>query len=128
MILMSNSYWNATAASPAFPTLEGALEADVAVIGGGIVGITTARALKDLGVRVVVVEARRVGREVTGRSTAKVTSQHTLAYSTLEKKFGADKARFYGEVQEEAIRIIRRFALAHGIECDIETKAAFTYT
>jgi glycine/D-amino acid oxidase-like deaminating enzyme len=39
---------------------------DVAIVGGGIVGITTARLLKDRGLKVALLEARRVGCEVTG--------------------------------------------------------------
>jgi len=71
---LARSYWNATASPSAFPNLSGALEVDVAIVGGGIVGITTARMLKEKGVTVAVVEARKVGRQVTGKSTAKVTT------------------------------------------------------
>src|SRR3712207_8042406 len=91
------SYWNATATAPDFPSLAGDVSVDVAVIGGGIVGITTARLLKDRGLTVAVVEARRVGRQVTGKSTAKMSSQHGIHYQTLERKFGEDKARLYAE-------------------------------
>ena len=52
------SYWNATARGPRFPALSGTIEADVAVIGGGIVGVSTARMLKDRGLKVALVEAR----------------------------------------------------------------------
>src|ERR671927_287688 len=111
-----HSYWNATAGEgPAFPTLSGDIEADVAIVGGGIVGVTAARLLKDRGMRVALVEARRVGRQVTGKSTAKMTSQHGLAYQTLERKFGEDKARLYAEAQETGIREIARLARQYGI-------------
>jgi glycine/D-amino acid oxidase-like deaminating enzyme/nitrite reductase/ring-hydroxylating ferredoxin subunit len=130
------SYWNATATGTtidtgtrtAFPVFGGGLQADVAVIGGGIVGITTARLLKDMGLTVAVIEARRVGRQVTGRSTAKLTSQHGVIYQTLEQKFGEAHARLYAQAQESAIRKIRSLASRHGIDCDIETKAAYAYT
>ena len=122
------SYWNATAPAPEFPQLTGDITVDVAVIGGGIVGVTTARALKDLGLTVAVLEARRIGRQVTGKSTAKVTSQHSIIYSVLEQKFGADRARLYGEAQESGLRKIRNLALQHEIDCDLETRPAFTYT
>src|SRR3954454_11348803 len=102
-------YWNATAGeTQSFPTLVGDIEADVAIIGGGIVGVTTARLLKDKGQRVALVEARRVGREVTGKSTAKMSSQHGIAYQTLVRKFGEDRARLYAEAQEAGIREILR--------------------
>jgi nitrite reductase/ring-hydroxylating ferredoxin subunit len=57
-----SSYWNATAGAPDFPPLRGDIRVDVAIIGGGIVGVTTARLLKDRGQTVAVREARRVGR------------------------------------------------------------------
>src|SRR3546814_17040499 len=77
------------------------------IIGGGIVGITTARLLKDAGFTVTVIEAREVGRQVTGKSTAKITSQHSIIYQTLARTFGEDGARLYAEAQETAIVRIR---------------------
>jgi glycine/D-amino acid oxidase-like deaminating enzyme/nitrite reductase/ring-hydroxylating ferredoxin subunit len=122
-------YWNATAGeTKAFPRLEGDIEADVAIIGGGIVGVTTARLLKDKGQKVALVEARRVGREVTGKSTAKMSSQHGIRYQTLERKFGEDRARLYAQAQEWGIRRIAELAAAHGIDADIEAQPAYIYT
>lgn len=127
-LIQDKSYWNATAKAPDFPQLSGDLNVDIAIIGGGIVGITAARLLKDLGMTVAVVEARRVGRQVTGKSTAKMTSQHNIIYQTLEKKFGEDRARLYAEAQETGVRTIQQLASQYGVDADIEGKAAFTYT
>src|SRR3546814_1699913 len=79
------TYWNANAPAANFPQLASDISVDVAIIGGGIVGITTARLLKDAGLTVTVIEAREVGRQVTGKSTAKITSQHSIIYQTLER-------------------------------------------
>ena len=122
------SYWNATAEAPSFPSLSGDLNVDVAIIGGGIVGITAARLLKDMGVTVAVIEARRVGRQVTGKSTAKMSSQHGIRYQTLEQKFGEDRARLYAEAQETGIRRISELAAQWNIEADIEPMPAYVYT
>lgn len=123
------SYWVATAkAGSGFPALSGSIEADVAVIGGGIVGVSTARMLKDRGLKVVLLEARRVGEEVTGKSTAKITSQHNLAYTTIESKFGLDCARLYAEANEAGLHAIAEFAERFGIDCGLARKPAFTYT
>ncbi|MFL6846269.1 MAG: FAD-dependent oxidoreductase [Allosphingosinicella sp.] len=125
----NRSYWNATAAGTDFPALSGDLSVDVAIIGGGIVGVTTARLLKDRGLTVALVEARRVGREVTGKSTAKLSSQHgSTRYQTLESKFGEDRARLYAEAQEAGIRRIAELAREHGIDADLEPIPAFVYT
>ena len=85
-------YWTRTATDRPFPTLTGPLEVDVAIIGGGIVGVVAGRLLKDRGQRVAVIEARQVGRGVTGRSTAKVTAQHALFLSRIEERHGRDAA------------------------------------
>ncbi len=123
------SYWNATADSPGFPALSGDVGVDVAIIGGGIVGVTTARLLKDRGLTVAVIEARRVGRQVTGKSTAKISSQHgTTRYQILVSKFGEDRARLYASAQEAGLRRISELAARHGIEAEIEPMPAFVYT
>jgi glycine/D-amino acid oxidase-like deaminating enzyme/nitrite reductase/ring-hydroxylating ferredoxin subunit len=122
------SYWNATAPASAFPELRGEIEADVAIVGGGIVGVTTARMLKDRGLKVALVEARRVGEEVTGKSTAKITSQHNIVYSILERKFGEEGARLYGEANEAGLKTIRELAAREKIACNLETRDAFVFT
>ena len=77
----------------------------MAIVGGGIVGVTAARLLKDRGVGVALVEARRVGRQVTGKSTAKVSSQHgSSRYQDLVRNFGEHRARLYAEAQEAGVR------------------------
>jgi glycine/D-amino acid oxidase-like deaminating enzyme/nitrite reductase/ring-hydroxylating ferredoxin subunit len=123
-----HSYWNATASPSNFPALSGELEVDVAVIGGGIVGVTTARLLRDRGLKVALVEARRVGEGVTGKSTAKITSQHNIAYTIIEKKFGLDGARRYADANEAGLRTIGELVQKHGIDCAHETRPAFVWT
>ena len=100
------SYWIDTAPEPVFPRLEGEIEADVAIVGGGMVGVTLARLLKDEGLRVAVVEARTVGGEVTGKSTAKITSQHNVVYTTLKRKFGEDGARIYADANQAGLQLL----------------------
>ena len=122
------SYWNATAPRIDFPALEGDHEVDVAIIGGGMVGVTTARLLKDRGLTVALVEARRIGEEVTGKSTAKVTSQHNIVYTTIARKFGKDGARLYAEANQAGLGLIAELCARQDIDCQFERRAAYTYT
>ena len=63
------------------------------VIGGGIVGITTALLLPGRGrAHVVLLEANRLACGVSGFTTAKVSSQHGLIYARLRSRFGRDGA------------------------------------
>lgn len=120
-------YWEKTCSPPRFTRLSGDLEVDVAIIGGGIVGVSAARFLKDSGMTVAVLEARRVGQGVSGKATAKITSQHGILYQTLEQKFGEEPTRLYAEAQEAGLRSIVELAHAHRIDADIERKPAFVY-
>ena len=122
-------FWAASVADDPtrYPALQGDLEADVAIVGAGIVGLTAALLLQRAGRRVAVLEARQVGRQVTGRSTAKITSQHGLIYHTLETSFGAAGARAYGAANQAGLEQIVRFADDLAIGCDLERAAAFVY-
>jgi glycine/D-amino acid oxidase-like deaminating enzyme len=65
---------------------------------------------------------------VTGKSTAKVTSQHRLIYRTLKAKFGEARARLYAEAQEAGVRKIKSLVTQYAIDCELEPKAAYVYT
>jgi len=123
-----SSYWNATAPASSYPALAGEIEADVAIIGGGIVGVTTARLLTDRGLKVALVEGRRIGEGVTGKSTAKITSQHNIAYTIIERKFGENGARLYADANQTGVRTICDLVERHGIACNLERRHAFTFT
>ena len=69
------SFWIATAPSRSYPALTSDASVDVAVVGGGIVGITAAALLVESGLRVALLEAKQLVGGVTGHTTAKVSSQ-----------------------------------------------------
>ena len=64
---MKGSVWLAGADGPAFAGLDEDVTADVAVVGGGIVGVTTALLLHEAGARVVLLDAGRVDVQCDGR-------------------------------------------------------------
>ena len=122
------SLWVATSPQTSYPTLSGNVTVDVAVIGAGITGLSTAVLLKRAGVRVAVIEAGRVAAGVTGYTTAKITSQHGLVYADLVAQVGEEKARIYGEANQAAIEQVAALVGEYGIDCDFERTAAYTYT
>ncbi len=101
---------------------------DVAVLGAGIAGVSTAALFKREGLSVALIEAERALRGVTGKTTAKVTSLHNAIYHTLTSDFDEDIARLYGEANQKAIEHIAANVKELGIDCDFERRNAYTYT
>jgi glycine/D-amino acid oxidase-like deaminating enzyme len=64
-----SSYWVESTPETGYPRLDGDLEVDVAVVGGGITGVTTAFLLKRAGKRVALLEMKgsRAERRATRR-------------------------------------------------------------
>jgi glycine/D-amino acid oxidase-like deaminating enzyme/nitrite reductase/ring-hydroxylating ferredoxin subunit len=122
-----SSYWMDTAPGDRFPRLSGEVRVDVCVVGGGIAGLSAAWELKRRGKTVAVVEAGRLAASVTGYTTAKITSLHTRIYTDLVRHFGEDKARLYGEAQQEGLHRIVHWAGELAVDCDLERLPAFTY-
>lgn len=119
--------WTASAPHGDFPRLTGRSECDVVVVGAGIVGLSAALTLCEAGKSVVVLEAREVGQQVTGRSTAKVTTQHALIYRYLIDTFGQELAQCYADANREAVDRIHHWVETLQIECDYERQSAFAY-
>lgn len=123
------SLWIETGPAPDHPFLgDDRTGVDVVVIGGGIAGLTSALLLKRAGKSVAVIESKAILHGATGYTTAKVTSQHHLIYADLIAKHGEERARLYGDAQEAALRFITEMAATSGIDCDLETQDAYTYT
>lgn len=76
------------------------IECDILVIGAGMAGLLTAYMLTKSGREVVVIDARRIAGGVTKNTTAKITSQHDLIYSSIIKEFGEDRARQYAKANK----------------------------
>jgi len=72
------SLWHATAVSaPPTPELEGTIRADVAIVGGGYTGLTTALELARAGVSVALIEAQETGFGGSGRNAGHCTPTFT---------------------------------------------------
>jgi glycine/D-amino acid oxidase-like deaminating enzyme/nitrite reductase/ring-hydroxylating ferredoxin subunit len=124
----SGSCWTDLATPGRHPRLAGSIHAETVVVGAGIVGLTAALRLCENGRSVAVVEALQVGGQVTGRSTAKITTQHALIYGFLIDRLGMDKARLYAEANAAGAAQIAAWIGDLKIDCDFERKDAYAYT
>lgn len=122
------SYWIASTEKTNYPALTEDISVDVAIVGGGIVGITTAYLLKNKGLKVAVLEASRIAEGATGFTTAKVTCQHNLIYDKLINSMGFDAAKQYAAANASSIEFIEELSKKLNINCDFERTEAYTYT
>jgi glycine/D-amino acid oxidase-like deaminating enzyme/nitrite reductase/ring-hydroxylating ferredoxin subunit len=124
----SNSYWIASTKATNYPKLSEEISVDVAIIGGGMVGISSAYYLKNEGLKVCIIDRKRILEGVTGNTTAKITAQHHLIYDSLINNFGIEKARQYAEANLWAIEEINNIIKDNNIDCDFTRQPAFVYT
>lgn len=122
------SVWLATADIERYDPLLSDSSVDVAVVGGGLVGLTTALLAQRDGARVVVLEGARIGGGTTGHTTGKVTSQHSLIYADLIRRHGEDNARRYAEANQAGVEKVASLAEELGIDCELTRAAAYAYT
>lgn len=114
-----SSYYAASAhASPAWPALEGTLECDVCVVGGGIAGCSAALHLAERGLSVALLEEHRVGWGASGRSGAQAIQGIACGQGKLERLIGAGDARLVWSVSVEGLALMRELIGRFNIDCD----------
>ena len=111
-----------------FDALEENCKTDICIIGGGLTGLTTAYNLSKYKIRTVLIEKDEIGRQVSGNSTAKITSQHGLIYKYLTDSKGKEFARKYYEANERAINKIEEIIQKENIDCGFEHVPAYIFT
>jgi glycine/D-amino acid oxidase-like deaminating enzyme/nitrite reductase/ring-hydroxylating ferredoxin subunit len=121
------SYWIETTPETSYPSLQEDISVDVAIIGGGITGITAGTLLKREGKTVALLDSKRIVHGATGYTTGKVTAGHGAVYADLQDNFGAEGARIYAESNNAAVDRVAKFVEEDGIDCDFERKANYVY-
>ena len=102
------------------------MHTDVLIIGGGLAGLLCAWDLSRNGINCALIEENRLMQGVSGRTTAKLTSQHGLIYGQLLKKFGSEKARLYWQANERAL--VQFKSLAETADFDFVSQNSYIYS
>ena len=111
------SIWQVTGRPAPFPPAMGDLEADVAIVGGGITGVTTAMLLARAGKSVVVIEARTVGSGTTGNSTGNLYAVAGNGLAAIEHKWGEERMKLVARSRSQAVDLVEATVASLGIEC-----------
>lgn len=108
------------------PALEGALEADAVIVGGGLAGALVAAELTDRGLNVIVLERRRIAGGTTGHSTAKITVLHETDWSRIIRVHSLDDAVWeWASLNAAAPAMYHELVDRYGIDCGFRRLDAF---
>ena len=125
----SKSIWEGTDNEQlSFPVLKGAEQADIAIIGAGITGLTAALLLAKEGKDVIVLEARQVGLGTTGNSTGNLYVTVDEHLSHLRSKWNTDVMRTIAAARAAAISLVETNVQKYNIDCDFSRQPMVLYT
>jgi gamma-glutamylputrescine oxidase len=120
------SYYAASAnAHLPWPQLEGDVECDVCVVGGGYTGLSSALSLLERGYQVVLLEAARIGFGASGRNGGQIVNSYSRDIDTIERNCPPDQARLLGNMLFEGGDIIRSRIERYQIQCDLQSGGVF---
>ena len=114
------SYYAATANDATrHPLLEGSVQADVCVVGGGFSGIATALSLAERGRSVVLLEANRIGWGASGRNGGQMIAGIS-GESAIKRQLGAAGAQLVRDIRYRGHEIIEGRIAKYGISCNLK--------
>ena len=118
--LTRHSYYAATAPRPQVfsPLPAGESACDVAVVGGGLAGLSAAIELRERGLAVTLLEAQHIGHGASGRNGGQAIYGLACDITTIEDQLGREAARQVFAMSLEAIDLIRQRIARFAIDCD----------
>lgn len=122
------SFWLDTTSATNFPKLDKKLRVDVAILGGGIAGITSAALLMQTGHTVALIEADRIVKGVTVGTTAKISVAPNMIYNNLISKLGISKAQDFANANIKAVEKIADIIRDWNIDCEFQRLPLYIYT
>ena len=119
--------WKTESSKTDFPQLTDDLNVDIAIIGGGITGITTAQLLKKKGYSIAVLESRRVGQGTSGQSTGNLYAVTEYPKADIEEKYDLKTLKEVVESRNTALDFIKNTIQQFNIDCDFHHRSMFIF-
>ena len=115
-----DSYYAATRnCDVVYPSLQGELEVDVCICGGGFTGIATALSLAERGYSVAVLEQHRIGWGASGRNGGQFIGGFSGDGEML-RQLGPGAADLLWDIGWRGNTIIAARVASYGIDCDLK--------
>ena len=115
-----NSYYaNSIKDETDYPVLEQELTTDICIVGGGFSGVSAGLHLSELGYKVVIVEANKIGWGATGRNGGEIIGGFS-GDAIMQKKYDAKYTDMVWNMRWEGNDIIRKRVEKYNIDCDLK--------
>ncbi|KTD16047.1 FAD-dependent oxidoreductase [Legionella jordanis] len=123
------SLWKSISSRPSdYPHLNSDIEVDVAIIGGGITGVTAAMELSKAGKKVAVIESGQMGGATTSMSTGNLYVQTQPSYQRIASAFDLNTAKQVAHSRQMAIDYIEKNVRALEIPCHFSRRPWYGYS
>ncbi|NJN26507.1 MAG: FAD-binding oxidoreductase [Cyclobacteriaceae bacterium] len=126
--MFTKSFWNEFASIYDYPALDKDIKVDVAIIGAGVTGISTATLLARVGYTVAVLESLKVGGGTSSHSTGNL-------YFTVDKNLGHlhdkyDKETILNLVKSRAAALdqMETWVKEFSLDCDFNRQPWYLYS
>ena len=116
----TNSYYaNSIKEETNYPVLEEELTTDICIVGGGFSGVSAGLHLSELGYKVVIVEANKIGWGATGRNGGEIIGGFS-GDAIMQKKYDTKYTDMVWNMRWEGNDIIRKRVEKYNIDCDLK--------
>jgi gamma-glutamylputrescine oxidase len=103
------------------PILNGDVETDVCIIGGGYTGLSAALHLSQKGYKVTLLESHLIGSGASGRNGGQICQGHNMGHQALCKKVGKQDADALWNMSVESVELVKSLIEQHQIDCDFKS-------
>ena len=116
----TNSYYaNSIKEETNYPVLEEELTTDICIVGGGFSGVSAGLHLSELGYKVVIIEANKIGWGATGRNGGEIIGGFS-GDDIMQKKYDTKYTDMLWNMRWEGNDIIRKRVEKYHIDCDLK--------
>lgn len=117
---MKQSIWKAAAQKTNFPSLNENINTEIAIVGGGITGVTAAYLLARSGRKVVLLEAGAISGGTSGDSTGNLYAMVDKRLHHIQSKWDKETAAKVARSRGEAVNLVEELVNKYQIDCSFK--------
>ncbi|MAK17606.1 MAG: FAD-dependent oxidoreductase, partial [SAR116 cluster bacterium] len=104
---------------PTYPKPDGQIDADVAIIGGGLTGISAALTLAEASIKPVVLEAGAIGAGGSGRNGGHLCQGWPNDFDRISRQLDEAEADIAWQAGMDAVDLVKQRIARYSIRCDL---------